>query len=134
MGPTQKVVLAGTALIGLAMIVAAHEFTTPFEQGLLLNLGTAVLLFAALYLLERVVLERKVESVRSDVAAVDRKVETQIGELRREVALAVDDLGDRMKVRLKDEHAADDASVEAFRAGPTAESTFRSWRPVRWWK
>jgi hypothetical protein len=112
--------LGGVALFGAICIVAAHETSTPFWLGLWLNLGAASLLFVALYVVERAVLDRRVEQARVEIGdAVDR----QLGELRSEMGVSIGELERRFADQIQQREQDDQTLLDAFHEQPTAATT-----------
>lgn len=110
------VLLALLAIGGIVMVAWASGVETSYVESLLLNAGTACVLFAALYLAQRFVLDRQVENVRQSVDATH----DEIDELRKSVTVSLEELGDELDRRREIENRTDDSLLEQFRVEPNA--------------
>ena len=86
---------------------------------MLLNLGVASLLFSALYVVQRYVLDRRIDAVeQSLVTRTDEAVE----DLRSEFKLGLSELSDALEARGMADDGADDALLSSVREQPTVDS------------
>ena len=113
------------ALAGIALMLAGHKYDTAWQQAVLVNLGSALLLFAALYLVQREVLERRVAAAEESAERQADELKSQVDEVRREVHDALDNLNEATSARLAVENDWDDAAITAVEAAPTAANAAR---------
>lgn len=110
-------VLAALAVTGFVAVGAARDVTDDFWLGLWLNVGTSCFLFGAFYLVERLILERRVtEAAKALREAVTDEIET----LRSDFAGSIYDLQEHMDALTEARDEADRNLVDSFIAQPTA--------------
>jgi hypothetical protein len=117
-------------VISVVLLWLAHVYDTPWQRGLLLDAGSAVGLFALLYIFQRTAFDRTVDEVEAAVEQSRRESDealkdltSQIHAVRDEVASALAVLSDAMQDWLDRTGAAERTSGAWIRARPTSQST-----------
>ena len=123
--PSSKyLVLSLIAWGGVALIWVASTHRTPFQMGLLLNLGTALFLLVAWYLFQMHVLE-KVKAVGNEVRAIKASATSDVAGVRKEFATALQDLEARVHSQLAERGQSDAGILENLTKGTSAASARR---------
>jgi hypothetical protein len=103
-------------LAGLSMILAAASVESSYSEGLLLNLGVGVLLFAALYIVQRHVLDR-VRQVREETEKSVERISENVEQVRQDLAEArirLEEVGPLAQAALARERERDKARLRSL--------------------
>ena len=122
---TRRMTIALLVVLGAGAILVGALVEGSYAQGLLLNLGTGVLLFAVLYLVQLRILDRVVEAETQHQDSV-RELTREVDEVReavRSTEARLGELGDQTRSILDERLKATADAFEAFRANVTCETT-----------
>jgi hypothetical protein len=123
--PRMPLVVVG--FVGAALIFIAWFLSSDFAIAVLINLGTATMLFSALYVVQRSVLERRVESIELQTQETGRAVEAvsrTVDEVRQEVAVALESLGEATRQHVVNERELDEKAIANFEAGASFDTAW----------
>jgi hypothetical protein len=116
----------GLILLGAALLAVGWR-AEGYLSGLMLNLGTALLLFAPLLYLQRV-LERRVVQAQEDTKSSMTALSSEVAEVRRQVqetSARLDQLGDVTRDVIRQQQDEDQAMFRQFEEEPSWESLSR---------
>lgn len=123
-------VAGGLAIVGVTFLVWAAAADDPYWVSVLIEIGAGVALFAGLYVLQREVLERRVERVEeraseiaNDVAAVRTEV--------RGVQTRLEELGNATRRQVDAAITEDDSAFEDFHGDVSAATLTNLMQRVR---
>jgi hypothetical protein len=121
----RRITIIVLVLVGVGMLAAAHRFEAPYEQGLLLNLGTGFLLFALLYLIQQTILD-KVRSVERETRQSVSRLTESVGKIEedvRETQARLGELAGEARASLRRRREQSDLVFERFAENVDADTT-----------
>jgi hypothetical protein len=118
----RQVLTTAFVVVGAALLVTswltAHVAGREWVSDVLVNGGTAVLLFAPFYWLTRG-LDRHIEEVRQETATSVEGLTERVTRFESDVDRRLEEVAASVSQRLADERAADSASIERLRTAPS---------------
>lgn len=113
------VTLAGVGQLWISNLVG------DWASSVLVNTGTAALLFVPLYLVQRS-LEKRVQSVQRQTAQAVDDLTRDVNSTRQDVQRSIDELREEVHARLKSETAQDRSSFAALSRSPSFRVTIEA--------
>lgn len=104
---------------GLLLILVAWFLSSDFFVAVLINTGTATLLFSALYVVQRDFLEGRVESLERSTEKAIEQVARSVEDVRRDFTIALESLSEATREKLARENEEDIATVDGFSSAPS---------------
>jgi hypothetical protein len=114
-------VLAGATIFGLAMVLYALVLTPEANEwaaGVLVNLGSAVLLVIPIYLLNRGI-DRRIQRVTVETAAQVQAIAAQVSTFEADVDRRLEDVAASVTARLTEERKRDAAAFDMLLHSPS---------------
>jgi len=113
--------LMGATVFGLTMVLYALVLTPEageWAAGVLVNLGSAVLLVVPIYLLNRGI-DRRIQQVKIETATQVRAIAAQVSTFEADVERRLEDVAASVTVRLAEERKRDSAAFDMLLHAPS---------------